>query len=109
MAGARLQGRALGGLGRCDRMMGCSRGAACSSNRTRRQKPFMLCSRFVRHAHATHAACVAKRLPFHPQRAFHASAVLRLLDMEKVNTSERLVELRKLMKEHQIDVYSMVI
>jgi hypothetical protein len=28
--------------------------------------------------------------------------------MEKVNTSERLAELRKLMKEHAVDVYSML-
>ena len=70
---------------------------------------FMLSSRFLQRTHATHAAFVATRLPFHSQRTFHASAVLRLLDMEKVNTSERLAELRKLMKEQQIDVYSTVI
>ena len=66
----------------------------------------MLFSRFLGRSHATPAAYAAKRLPIHSPRAFHASAILRLLDMEKVNTSDRLAELRKLMKEHQVDVYS---
>lgn len=72
-------------------------------------KAFMLLPRCFLRTHAPRAACVAQRLSLHPQRAFHASAVLRLLDMEKVNTSERLAELRKLMKDRQIDVYSTVI
>ena len=66
----------------------------------------MLFPRFLGRTHATQAACAAKRLPIHSPRAFHQSAILRLLDMEKVNTSDRLAELRKLMKEHQVDVYS---
>ncbi|KAL5380159.1 hypothetical protein DPSP01_007959 [Paraphaeosphaeria sporulosa] len=65
----------------------------------------MLLSRSLLRTHATPAAHAARRLPFPCQRAFHASAIRRLLDMEKVNTSERLAELRKLMQERQIDVY----
>lgn len=69
----------------------------------------LLFPRFFLRTHATHAAHAAKRLPSaSSHRAFHASAVLRLLDMEKVNTSERLAELRKLMKEHHVDVYSTI-
>ena len=67
---------------------------------------FMLLSRFFCRTQATPAAYAARSLPFHSQRAFHASAIRRLLDMQQVNTSERLAELRKLMKEHQVDVYS---
>jgi hypothetical protein len=68
----------------------------------------MLFSRFLQRTHATTAAYAARRLPFRCPRAFHASAVRRLLDMEKVNTSARLTELRRLMHERQIDVYSTV-
>ncbi|KAF2868411.1 putative Xaa-Pro aminopeptidase P [Massariosphaeria phaeospora] len=68
----------------------------------------MLLRRFLQRTHATAPAHVGARassllLPF---RAFHSSPALQsALDMEKVNTTERLAELRKLMKEHQIDVY----
>lgn len=70
------------------------------------RKPFMLLSRFLLHTHATPAAYATRSLTFRCQRAFHAPAIRRLLDMEKVNTSERLAALRKLMQERQIDVYS---
>jgi hypothetical protein len=40
-------------------------------------------------------------------RAFHTSPVLRAIDMAKVDTTERLAQLRKLMKERNVDVYSM--
>jgi Xaa-Pro aminopeptidase len=69
----------------------------------------MLLSRLLQRAHATspaaHAAArIAHLSPSH--RAFHGSAIRRALDMEKVNTTARLAELRKLMQERQIDVYS---
>jgi Xaa-Pro aminopeptidase len=60
----------------------------------------------------THAslatAYVVARPPTLILRAFHSARTLRtaVYDMEKVNTTQRLAELRKLMKQHQIDVYS---
>ena len=38
-------------------------------------------------------------------RAFRASLVLKVDDMEQVDTSDRLQSLRSLMKEHKLDVY----
>lgn len=40
-------------------------------------------------------------------RAFTTSSVLhRTIEMEKVNTTERLSHLRQLMKSHKVDIYS---
>jgi hypothetical protein len=51
---------------------------------------------------------VAARIPSSLSRFLHSSHILRTAaDMvEKVHTTERLVGLRKLMKELNIDVYS---
>jgi Xaa-Pro aminopeptidase len=57
-------------------------------------------------SHATAAAYVVAKSNFLPNRAFHASAALRVIDMAKIDTTERLAELRKLMKERNVDVYS---
>jgi hypothetical protein len=38
-------------------------------------------------------------------RALHASSALRAIDMAKVDTTERLAELRRLMRERNVDVY----
>jgi Xaa-Pro aminopeptidase len=66
-----------------------------------------LMSRFLlRPSHATAAAHVAARSQFLPVRAFHASPALRVIDMAKVDTTERLAKLRKLMKERNVDIYS---
>ena len=47
------------------------------------------------------------RGPFH---AYFSSTTESLgVEMETVNTTERLRELRRLMKEHKVDVYGMVI
>jgi Xaa-Pro aminopeptidase len=60
----------------------------------------------------THAslatAYVVTRPPTLILRAFHSARTLRTAvdDMEKVNTTQRLAELRRLMKQHQVDVYS---
>jgi Xaa-Pro aminopeptidase len=51
----------------------------------------------------THVA-VKRSLP--APKAFHTSPTLRAIDMAKVDTTERLAELRKLMKERNVDVYS---
>lgn len=61
----------------------------------------MLLSRLPR-THATRAVYVAARF----SRALHASSTPRDIDMEKVDTTARLAELRKLMRERKIDVYS---
>ena len=55
---------------------------------------------------ATNAAHVALRLSVSASRAFHSSPLVRAIDMAKVDTTERLAELRKLMKERNVDVYS---
>ena len=60
-------------------------------------------SRLCRHATA---AVYAPRTSLTTSRAFHASAAVRAIDMSKVNTTERLAELRKLMKERKVDIYS---
>jgi hypothetical protein len=49
---------------------------------------------------------VAVKHPLLASRAFHTSPALRAIDMAKVDTTERLAELRKLMKERNVDVYS---
>jgi len=69
----------------------------------------MLLPRLILRSHATprRAAHVAVSTSALCLRALHSSPVRRALDMEKVNTTERLAELRRLMKERQIDVYSM--
>ena len=47
--------------------------------------------------------------PFSPLRRFSISVPnLRQLDMDTVNTSERLATLRDLMKKHQVDVYAVL-
>lgn len=61
--------------------------------------------RLLLRTHAT-AAVYAARAPSLPSRAFHASATLRAIDMSKVDTTGRLAELRKLMKERNVDIYS---
>jgi Xaa-Pro aminopeptidase len=65
----------------------------------------MLLPRSLLRTHATAAAYVARK-PSIASRAFHASAILRAIDMSKVDTTERLAELRKLMKERNVDIYS---
>lgn len=64
----------------------------------------MLLPRSLLCRHAT-AAVYAARTSLTTSRAFHASAALRAIDMSKVNTTERLAELRKLMKERKVDIY----
>jgi Xaa-Pro aminopeptidase len=66
----------------------------------------MLVPRIIGRPHATAAAYVAAKSRFLSPRAFHASAALRVIDMAKVDTTERLAELRKLMKERNVDIYS---
>ena len=76
----------------------------------RRREPachsFMIFPRILRRSHAIAAAYVAAKTPFSSIRPLHASAALRALDMAKVDTSQRLAELRKLMKERNVDIYS---
>jgi hypothetical protein len=68
---------------------------------------FCMClPRFLRRTHATAAVYVAARSRPLAARAFHASAAKRAIDMAKVDTTARLAELRKLMKERNVDVYS---
>lgn len=66
----------------------------------------MFLPRSLVRTHATTAAYVAVKRPFPATRALHVSAALRAIDMAKVDTSGRLAELRKLMKERNVDVYS---
>jgi len=66
--------------------------------------PQSMLSRLLSRPHATH---VARRLPVAASRALSSSPLLRAIDMAKVDTTERLAELRKLMKERNVDVYSM--
>jgi Xaa-Pro aminopeptidase len=66
----------------------------------------MLLPRILGRSHATAAAYVAAKTPFSPVRPFHASAALRAIDMSKVDTTQRLADLRKLMKERNVDIYS---
>lgn len=63
-------------------------------------------SRLLRRPHATAAAYVAVKHPRPVLRALHSAPVLRAIDMAKVDTTERLAELRTLMKERNVDVYS---
>jgi hypothetical protein len=49
---------------------------------------------------------VAGKLSLPVPRAFHSSPALRAIDMAKVDTTERLGQLRKLMKERNVDIYS---
>lgn len=65
----------------------------------------MLLPRTLLRTHATAAVYATRNRPT-TSRAFHASAVLRAIDMSKVDTSGRLAELRKLMKERNVDIYS---
>jgi Xaa-Pro aminopeptidase len=65
----------------------------------------MLLPRSLLRTPATAAAHVVRK-PYIASRAFHASAALRAIDMSKVDTTERLAELRKLMKERNVDIYS---
>lgn len=65
-------------------------------------------SRLLLRTYATAVrAANTSRLP--APRAFHTSPVLRAIDMAKVDTTERLAELRKLMKERKVDIYSTTI
>ena len=66
----------------------------------------MFLPRFLQRTHATAAAYVTGKPSFPAARALHVSATLRAIDMAKVDTTERLAELRKLMKERNVDVYS---
>ena len=72
----------------------------------RAYQSLMLLPRIAQLSHATRAAYVAVKSPFSPVRPFHASAALRAIDMAKVDTTHRLAELRKLMKERNVDIYS---
>ncbi|CAI6333293.1 unnamed protein product [Periconia digitata] len=53
----------------------------------------------------TSAAYVVRSSSAVFNKFFHSSPVRYAIDMDKVNTTERLAELRKLMKERSIDVY----
>ncbi|KAF2731241.1 putative Xaa-Pro aminopeptidase P [Polyplosphaeria fusca] len=64
----------------------------------------MLAARFLLRTHARAATYVVARPSISRLRPFHHSSPI-LHDMEKVNTTDRLAELRKLMKEHAVDVY----
>ena len=70
---------------------------------------FMCLPRFLRRTHATAAAYVVARSRPLAVRAIHASVALRAIDMAKVDSTARLAELRKLMKQRNVDVYSMEI
>lgn len=72
-----------------------------------RRSSSMLLPRLLLRTPAIRAAYVVAAGPHHAFRAFHASCLRRAIDMEKVNTTERLAELRRLMQERHIDVYSM--
>ena len=65
----------------------------------------MLLPRSLLRTHAIAVVYVARK-PSIASRAFHASVALRAIDMSKVDTTERLAELRKLMKERNVDIYS---
>jgi Xaa-Pro aminopeptidase len=49
---------------------------------------------------------VGARLALPVTRAFHSSPALRAIEMAKVDTTARLSQLRKLMKERNVDIYS---
>lgn len=66
----------------------------------------ILSGRLLRRAHATAVACVAPKHLFPAHSTFYVSAILRAVDMAKVDTTERLAELRKFMLEHNVHVYS---
>ncbi len=66
----------------------------------------ILSGRLLRRARATAVPCVAPKHLCPAHRTFYASAILRAVDMAKVDTTERLAELRKFMTEHNVDVYS---
>ena len=66
----------------------------------------MVLPRFLGRSYATAAAYVARKTPPFPVRPFYASAALRAIDMAKVDTTQRLADLRKLMKERNVDIYS---
>ena len=66
----------------------------------------MLLPRSLLRTHATAAARAARLNPTSSPRTLHVSAALRAIDMSKVDTTERLAKLRKLMKERNVDVYS---
>lgn len=72
----------------------------------RREPDLMSLPRCLLRTHARAAAYVAVKHLIPAARALHASAPLRAIDMAKVNTTERLAELRKLMKERNVDIYS---
>jgi hypothetical protein len=61
------------------------------------------CEMLTRLLQRTH---VGARHALPVSRAFHSSPALRAIDMAKVNTTERLSQLRKLMKERNVDIYS---
>ena len=88
----------------------CNRRGVVHAPIDRRREPachsFMIFPRILRRSHAIAAAYVAAKTPFSSIRPLHASAALRALDMAKVDTSQRLAELRKLMKERNVDIYS---
>jgi hypothetical protein len=63
-------------------------------------------SRLLCRTHATTAAHVAVRHSLLACRALHTSPLLRAIDMAKADTTARLAELRKLMKERNVDIYS---
>jgi len=55
--------------------------------------------------HITRAFSSSQRVPL---RTFAASTPLRRpLDMERVDTTDRLGRLRQLMAQHKVDIYSM--
>lgn len=67
----------------------------------------MFVARHLQRTHATAAAHVAVQALTSPlaARALHTSPTLRALDMAKVDTTERLAHLRRLMKERNVDIY----
>jgi Xaa-Pro aminopeptidase len=69
----------------------------------------MLAAGFLLRSHASASSYVLTRpAALVLTRAFHSSSILRSLAamVEKVHTTERLAELRKHMRERNIDVYS---
>ena len=112
-AGRARPGSVQGGSGRLAAALeGCRRGVVhtVAIPTDHRREPAchssMLFPRILRRSHATTTVYVAAKTPPPPRLLFHASAALRAIDMAKVDTSHRLAELRKLMKERNVDIYS---
>jgi hypothetical protein len=98
---AGLQTRKEGGLRLARARSGKRREALwqrCSSRRGA-----IVCDMLTRLLRRTHVGAGHALLA---SRAFHSSPTLRAIDMAKVDTTARLAQLRKLMKERNVDIYS---